>query len=271
MLEREFEILIRTLPRAFLPSGWVLIAQQLSLPSGRLDMLYSDKAGVRHVVELKKGKAPKSAIEQVLSYANDLRSQGKKACVVPWIIANEISKATENYAHENKVRTLEITTDKCFEVMRKNNITARDLFGKRLEKGVLHGGSGGVRKNLITDNNDVFKEVGNEIAKVLLSIDRKRGVEMFSGGMQTTVTYKGVKLGGYNRKHRGGHAYITDGVVINTKIEKNIEQLGFKRMVKSQKTRSHQHVWWELSAKNIDAFEDAIGLAIDIVDETLEG
>ena len=54
MLEREFEILIRTLPRAFLPSGWVLIAQQLSLPSGRLDMLYSDKAGVRHVVELKK-------------------------------------------------------------------------------------------------------------------------------------------------------------------------------------------------------------------------
>ena len=106
MLEREFEILIRTLPRAFLPSGWVLIAQQLSLPSGRLDMLYSDKTGVRHVVELKKGKAPKSAIEQVLSYANDLRSQGKKACVVPWIIANEISKATENYAHENKVRTL---------------------------------------------------------------------------------------------------------------------------------------------------------------------
>ena len=271
MLEREFEILIRTLPRAFLPSGWVLIAQQLSLPSGRLDMLYLDKAGVRHVVELKKGKAPKSTVEQVLNYANDLRTQSKKASVVPWIIANEIPETTVNYANKNKVRTLEITTEKCFEVMRKKKITARDLFGKRLGKGVLHGGSGGVRKNSITDNKEVFKEVGSEIAKVLRSIDRKRGVEMFSGGMQTTVIYKGVKLGGYNRKHRGGHAYITDGVVINTYTEKNVERLGFRRMAKSQKTSSHQHVWWELSAKNIGAFEAAIELAIDIVDETLEG
>lgn len=271
MLEREFEILIRTLPKAFLPNGWVLIAQQLSLPSGRLDMLYSDKAGVRHVVELKKGKVPKASIEQVLNYARDLSSQSKNTSVVPWVIANEIPEATVNYAIKHKVRTLEITTEKCFEVMRKKEITASDLFGKRLGKGVLHGGSGGVRKNLITDNKEVFKEVGNEIAKVLRSIDGKRGVKMFSGGMQTTVIYKGVKLGGYNRKHRGGHAYITDGIVINTKIEKNVKRLGFKRMVKSQKTSSHQHIWWELPSKNIQAFEDAVVLAIDIVDETLEG
>ena len=176
MLEREFEILIRTLPKIFLPSGWSLIAQQLSLPSGRLDMLYSDKSGTRHVVELKKGKAPKSSIEQVLNYAKDLRSQNSKTTVIPWVIANEIPEATREFAIRQKVKTLEITTEKCFEIMRKQKISARDLFGKRLAKGVLHGGSGGVRKGSITDNKEVFKEVGKEIATVLRSINKKRGV-----------------------------------------------------------------------------------------------
>ena len=61
MLERELEILIRIAPENFLPEGWSLIAQQLSLPSGRLDMLYSDQLGDKHIVELKKGRATESA------------------------------------------------------------------------------------------------------------------------------------------------------------------------------------------------------------------
>jgi len=271
MLEREFEILIRSLPKQFLPEDWILIAQQLSLPSGRLDMLYSDKSGARHVVELKKGKAPKSSIEQVLNYARDLQSQSKKTTVIPWVIANEIPESTENYAIQRSVKTLEITTEKCFEVMRKEKITARDLFGKRLAKKVLHGGSGGVRRTSITDNKEVFKEVGKEIASALRGIIKKTDIELVSGAMQTSIIYKGVKLGGYNRKHRGGHAYITDGVVISKKADDKLKRLGFKRMVKSQKSSSHQHVWWELAAQNIDAFDDAIEMAISIVDKTLEG
>ena len=102
-------------------------------------------------------------------------------------------------------------------------------------------------------------------------IIKNTDIELVSGAMQTSIIYKGVKLGGYNRKHRGGHAYITDGVVISKKAYYKLKRLGFKRMVKSQKSSSHQHVWWELAAQNIDAFDDAIEMAISIVDKTLEG
>jgi hypothetical protein len=269
VLERELEILIRIAPENFLPEGWSLIAQQLGLPSGRLDMLYSDQLGDKHIVELKKGRATESAVDQVLRYATDLRLQSNLSGVIPWVIANEITEKTRKFAIEKNVRTLEITREKCFEVIEKNGITASDLLGKRLQPDVLHGGSGGVRKNSIVPFSEVKSQVDLEVADVLQDIKALDGIQLVSGAMQTTVSYKGVKLGGYNRKHRGGHGYLSEGVIINIDIERSIKRLGFTRSTKPQKNKGHEHVWWELSKRKIEVFPKGIALAMKLVDEIL--
>ena len=267
MLEREFEILLRTHPKEFLPNDWLLKAQQLSLDSGRLDMLYTDAKSTLHIVELKKGLAPKASVDQVLRYAADIRIKIKKTDVVPWIIANEISLSTITYANSFAVKTLAIPLTKIYQVIEKKNILASDLKIGRLGKGVLHGGSGGVRANQLVDNEIIFSEISPDVAHILREINTIDDIEMTSGGMQTSIKYKGIKLGGYNRKHRGGCAYISTGVIINKEIEFLLKTLNFTRMAKTQKGSSHEHVWWEVKSNHIKSLPIAIAAAIDIVDD----
>ena len=101
---------------------------------------------------------------------------------------------------------------------------------------------------------------------VLCEISSIASIEMTSGGMQTSIKYKGIKLGGYNRKHRGCHAYISTGVILNKEMELLLKTLNFNRMTKTQKGSSHEHVWWELKSNNIKSLPIAIGAAIDIID-----
>ena len=267
MLERAFEILLRTHPKEFLPNDWSLKAQQLNLDSGRLDMLYKDAKSTLHVVELKKGLAPKKSVDQVLRYAADIRIKIKKTDVVPWVIANEISLSTNTYANSFAVKTLAIPLTKIYQVIKKKNIPASDLKIGRLGKGVLHGGTGGVRANRLVDNEEIFRTINPDVAHILREINTIAGIEMTSGAMQTSIKYKGIKLGGYNRKHRGGHAYISTGVIINREIEFLLKTLNFTRETKTQEGSSHEHAWWELKSDHIKSFPIAIGAAIDIVDD----
>lgn len=267
MLERQFEILVRLCAADIFPKDWKLKAQQLTLPSGRLDMLYADSKGIRHIVELKKGKAKIDSVDQAIGYARDLKILLDGAVVKPWVVAHKIPPEVEEYAIKSGTRTLEISISKCEELIRKYNLSEADLFGARREKGVLHGGSGGVRN--IRPNKEVYKILPQEVARVLKSIEKHPHCNVLSGAMQTVIHYRGVKLGGYNRTDRGGHGYITEGVVLNDEMMKQLENLGFRKMTKTQKSSNHEHIWWEISSKYIEQFSKAIEAAKKVVDRSL--
>ena len=270
MLEREFEILIRLAKEEFLPSDWNLKAQQLSLPSGRLDMLFIDSNSITHIVELKKGSAPKAAIDQVLKYIRDIQLKYPSKKFVPWVIAHEISESTKIYANENEVKTLAISRHKCSEVMEKKNITTKDLVGIRLSKKTLHGGGSGIKSDKQIDNEVVFREVSENVSKILREINKIEYIDMTSGTMQTLIHYKGVKLGGFNRKHRGGHGYISDGVVLSDQTSDKLKELNFIYMTKNQSGSSHEHVWWEIKESNIKNLLVAIKLCIATVESEFD-
>ena len=270
MLEREFEILLRTASEEFLPKGWTLKAQQLSLSTGRLDMLFTDTNSNSHVIELKKGSAPKSSVDQVLEYTKDISLKYPSKKFIPWVIAHKISSATENHANDNRVKTLAISIDKCFEVMKKRNITVKDLAGRRLSKKILHGGGSGIKPEKQIHNREVFREISEDVAEILRDINKIEHIDMTSGSMQTLIHYKGVKLGGYNRKHRGRHGYITDGVVLSEETSNKLKALNFIRMTKTQQGSSHMHVWWEIKESDMKFYSEAIRLCITIVESALD-
>lgn len=269
MLERELEILVRLCTPDIFPKGWRLIAQQLTLPSGRLDMLYADKKDIRQVVELKKGKAKIDSVDQAVGYAQDLIKQLNDKNVIPWVVAHEISMDVVKYAKECGVKTLEISTSYCQELITKYNLNEADLLGARRQKGILHGGSGkgGIRNPI--DNQEVYKVLPQSVAKVLSSTEKKPNFLVRSGGMQTVIHYRGVKLGGYNRMHRGGHAYITEGVVLNDDMVNQLKSFGFRKMRKTQKGSNHEHIWWEISSNHIEQFAKALDAAQNVVDRSL--
>ena len=270
MLEREFEILLRMAPEEFLPKDWTLKAQQLNLTSGRLDMLFVDTHSFTHVVELKKGSAPRSSVDQVLEYAKEIRLNFPHKKFIPWVIAHEISSVTRNHANDNKVKTLAIPTAMCFEVMKKRNITEKDLAGRRLTKKTLHGGGSGIKPEKQIPNNEVFKEISEDVAELLRGLNKIEHIDMTSGSMQTLIHYKGFKLGGYNRKHRGRHGYITEGVVLSEEISDKLKALNFVRMTKTQQGSSHMHIWWEIRESDMKSFSEAIKLCITTVESFLD-
>lgn len=49
---------------------------QVSVPSGRIDILAQDASGCRVVIELKAFRAPRDAVAQVLAYMGDLAAEG---------------------------------------------------------------------------------------------------------------------------------------------------------------------------------------------------
>ena len=83
MLERSFEILVRLCATDVFPGDWELIAQQLSLPSGRLDLLFADSEQRRHLIELKKGSAKRESVDQANRYRKDLTQLLDGATVIP--------------------------------------------------------------------------------------------------------------------------------------------------------------------------------------------
>ena len=131
MLEREFEILVRRCAVDIFPKDWRLIAQQLSLPSGRLDMLYADSKNIRHIVELKKGKAKIGSVDQALRYAEELRKELDDGNVRPWVVAHEVPPKVVDYAKKSGTMTIEISISNCHELITKHNLTEADLFGAR--------------------------------------------------------------------------------------------------------------------------------------------
>lgn len=269
MLERSFEIIVRLCPGEIFGKGWELRAQQLSLPSGRIDLLFIDGDGVRNVVELKKGRATRRAIEQVLGYAKDLSRELDCVDVVPWVVAHEIPSKVASYAAEAGVRTKGVSLQECKEIVERNGISEGDLLGRRKDGSVISGGSPkrGLRNKV--PNEIAYAEMPIEMADALRKMEKQPHMDIASGNMQTVIYYWDIQLGGVNRKHRSGVAYIVSGMVLTPRHEKRLGQLGFVSMSKTQQGSNHEHIWWETSWRHTSAFIRAVEDAKGLVDRAL--
>lgn len=270
MHERAFEILVRHCAEEIFGAGWRLIAQQLSLPSGRLDLLFSDAHRQRHLVELKKGRANVGAIDQALGYSEDLSRLLDGAILVPWVVAHEIPDRVTQRAESMGVRTRAVSFQECEILMGSRGLGEKELLGDRRAVGILHGGAGkgGVWRDV--ENGEAYTEMPQQVVVVLRRLEKRSHFLVRSGAMQTVLHYRGVKLGGVNRKHRGGCGYISEGVVLRSEFATFLRELGFQRMTKTQGSGTHEHIWWEIPFRGAEGFERAVIGAQDVVDRSLE-
>jgi hypothetical protein len=79
---------------------------------------------------------------------------------------------------------------------------------------------------------------------------------------------RGVKAGGYNRKHRGGVGYITSGV-ISPPIRLKLEVLGFTWKEKQGARKRHVHTWMEIPGDRAINFHRGLELVCSMVKEKL--
>jgi len=269
MNERSLEILVRHCVESIFDTGWKLIAQQLTLPSGRIDFLFSDASHHRHVVELKKGRAKEEAVRQVSRYADDLSELLDGKAPSAWVLANEIPGDVVAFGSRFGVRTRAVSVKECEELARAYGLSERDLLGIRRAEGVLHGGSGsgGVWRSVA--NVEAYTEMPHQMVAVLRNIEALDHFMIRSGAMQTVIHYRGVKLGGVNRKHGGGHGYISEGVVLRSDTAMLLERLGFTRKAKIQAGSDHEHIWWQVPIQETVPFDQALHHAVDVVDRSL--
>jgi len=267
MHERAFEILVRHCLEDIFEVGWRLIAQQLSLPSGRLDLLVADNFDNRHLLELKKGGASIAAIAQASRYSEDLSVLLDGATVTPWVVAHEIPTRVAEHAAIAGVKTLAISNASCEQLMMARGLCERDLLGDRRAPGVLHGGSGKAGLWETVDNEEAFRDMPDSMASLLRQLESAPHFIAQSGKMQTAIYYRGVKLGGVNRMHR--HCYVSEGVVLRNEFAEFLLQHGFQRKRKTQASSSHEHIWWQAPWQHSVQFGSALQQAQLVVDRSL--
>ena len=137
MKERTFEIIVTNNISDVFGQGFRLSAQQLSSPSGRIDLLVTN-GRKNWIVELKKGQANRRAIDQVLKYVDHYRSVGE--LVEGWIVAHEISATIERQANDLGIRTTAVPISRCEELTAKAGLDEAALSGVRIQAGVVRGG-----------------------------------------------------------------------------------------------------------------------------------
>lgn len=242
MTERQMEIIISRGIEEVLGEGHKLIAQQVSVGSaGRLDLLVSKPDGTRMVIELKKGRLTDKHINQVLRYSETLSEDGGIE-IDSMLIGNEASEEFHQQATERGVRIRALTEEKLREIQSSIGLGLAELQGERRKSGVLYGG-GGVQARVPVQ--DALYECPAPIGTLVQELEKEYPVIQFAAGsMQIAIVYKGVKVGGLNRQHRGGHTYISTGVVLTDEHENMLKANQFLKMSKSQK--SHEHIGWEI-------------------------
>ncbi|MEP3686349.1 MAG: endonuclease NucS domain-containing protein [Sulfitobacter dubius] len=253
--ERYFEILLSRSVMHVFGDGYSLIAQQLTLPSGRIDMLLQHRDGTKHVIEVKKDKAKPHAIDQVTRYVEDfkLHSAGN---VQGWVVANEIPEQTDSYAKDNGVRTLAIPEKNYPAIMAVSGISEEELLGKRVEAGILIGGGvQSFRKNGVP-LEDAVAELNADMRAYVMHQHHAGTFEFQSGKMQIAIIYKGIKIGGINRGHK--HNFISSNIIVDGADEAILTNNGFVRITKTQVSSSHVHVYWKNRIDDVEALDNVL-------------
>ena len=262
MLERTLEIALSRYPELLAP-GWSLVGQQLGTGVGILDLLFKDSEGRLQLVEVKKGPATIAAVTQVLRYAGRYLEEGHEA--VAWVVAHSIPAAAERYASNAGVRTKAISASALDELLAARGTTVEALATlRRRDPEALSGGAGDLWSNVPSET--AYAEMSNDVSTLLRDLTTAPHTVLKSGAMQTTIWYRGVKLGGFNRRHRGGVGYVTSGVV-STALRKQLEKLGFSWMEKGGK--AHVHTWMEISGARVPNFKRGLDLLRSAIDSSM--
>jgi hypothetical protein len=253
--ERYFEILLSRSVTHVFGDGYSLIAQQLTLPSGRIDMLLQHRDGAKHVIEVKKDRAKPDAVDQVARYVEDFRLQGPNI-VQGWVVANEIPEQTDNYARDNGVRTLAIPENNYPAIMAASGISEKELLGKRVEAGILIGGGvQSFRKNE-EPLEDAVSELRADLRTYVMQQLSTGTFEFQSGKMQIAIIYRGVKIGGINRGHK--HNFISSNIILDGADEAVLANNGFVRITKTQASSTHIHVYWKNRIDDVEALNNVL-------------
>ncbi len=261
MLERSLEIVCVNAPERIFGSEWKVIAQQLTVPSGRLDILLSDSKGTMCVVELKKGAANTDALNQVQRYQNDLRLSFPENNVTSCVLAHSVPSETACKASEMGVNCIELSLAEIDQIRLEFNLDDALLIGTRKIKGIISGGQARKATNSTLSNEEAFSEMP-ECLKILMGgLEQTANFRIYSMKMQTIILYHEIKIGGINRKHRGGCAYIAIGVVNSESFVTNLNALGFREM-----NDGRNHYWYETKWDNCEKIQSALLLATLTID-----
>lgn len=262
--ERYFEILVSLAPDVIFGPNYKVIAQQLTLPSGRIDLLLEDDSGHKHIVEIKKDVAKPDAVKQVLRYVRDYR-EVYSGVVYGWVVANKISDAALSLAATEGVRTLYVPEMDYMSILAKKGISEELLFGDRVQPGVLMGG--GVQKfnSTISDLDVVAERLPEVTGGYLRELLSRSGISFTHGKLQTAIIYKGVKIGGVN----GLHFFVSTNIVTDQKDEAVLQGSGFVRRQKTQASSSHMHVYWTLKPTEIVSADKVISHFVRKIDRIL--
>lgn len=264
--ERYFEILVSRAPEIVFGAGFKLIAQQLTLPSGRVDLLLEDDAGTKHLVELKKDIAKPEAVRQVFRYLEDFRRL-YSGLVCGWVVGNGISAEARTLAETCGVRVLAVAEADYPKISAAKGIDEAELLGDRIVSGVVIGG--GVQN---------FRANGVELEAALSELDGpvrdfaaglllREGFSLNSGKMQIAVIYRGVKIGGINRGHK--HIFISSNIVLDQQDVETLVESGFRRITKTQARSSHVHVYWKIALDSTHSADKVFNHFSTMIDRRL--
>jgi hypothetical protein len=266
--ERYFEILLsRAVPIVF-GDHFFLIAQQLTLPSGRVDLLLQDKDGAKHILEIKKDQAKPEAVSQVMRYVADFK-QISNAPVFGWVVANDIPELTKRFAEQHGIRCRAVPFGQYDAIMQKAGLTEAELMGERVQQGILMGG--GVQQ--FKANGVTFEEAASQLPEPTQAFVRRLAeVEYLSfscGKMQMAIMFKGIKMGGFNRSHR--HVFISSNIVLDVHDEDVLKANGFAMIRKTQESSSHMHVYWKAGLSQVARTQRVIEHFCRSIDRRLFG
>ena len=122
-----------------------------------------------------------------------------------------------------------------------------DLLGNRLTNGVLFGGGSGTGLRTSVPLHSALAECPNPIGRLVESLEAQIKHARFNAGTtQIVLHYRGIKVGGLNRRDRKGCSYVATGVVLSPQHEEALARNRFVRMSRNT-TGKHEHVWWDLS------------------------
>lgn len=272
MNERQIEIIVSRGIESVLGAGHSLVAQQLAIASGRLDLLVSSPTGEFIVVELKKGRLATQHLDQALRYSQALEQSTGKT-VRAMAIANAAGPRVLTDAESRNVCIKILSEDSLDAIRRRIGLSDADLLGSRRKAGVLYGGtSTGTGLHALMPLESALAKCPHPIRKLVECFAAQRTSAEFSAGkMQIALHYRGCKIGGLNRMHRGGHTYVTSGVVLSAAHERELGRLRFRRELKRQ-SGGHDHIWWERRWRDGDYAGDscdAFAFFCDVIDNAL--
>ena len=116
MTEREMEDLLWQHPEKFFNETLTPFRRQPASEVGRADLVFTDRLGRLLVVELKKGKLERGAIDQLLDYFGMLKRQFPETPVELMVIANSIPEERQLTCEKLDINCLVISEKKYRDV-----------------------------------------------------------------------------------------------------------------------------------------------------------